>query len=127
LSLLYTVNAKPKNAQLPKFWALLNDGTIRDQEPDGREIIASMKRAVLANDLVQWSETCYCNPPFTHERATVYDEFFSDFEIQPQTGSTSPKGEKFWQYLQQNFGETSRTGSGGTLSTGLRHVPLRIL
>jgi hypothetical protein len=125
--MLYTIKAKPKPTELPRFWTLLNDGTIGTQEPDGREIVASMKRAVLVGGFVEWSETCYCTPPLYHERTTVYDQFFSDFEIQPQTAPTTLNGERFWRYLQQRFGEMPNTGSGGTLSTGLRHVPLRIL
>ena len=125
--MLYSVRAKPKAAELPRFWTLLNDGTIGRQEPDGREIVACMKRAVLTEDMVEWSETCYCTPPLNHEKSTVYDQFFSDIEIQPQTGPTSLTGERFWRYLQGRFNETAKTGSGRTLSPGLKHVPLRLL
>jgi len=125
--MLYVVTAKPKSSELARFWDLLNDGTIRNQEPDGREIIASMKRATVTKDGVQWSETCYCNPPLRHERTTIYDQFFSDIEIQPQTGPTSSNGEWFWQFLKQNFGETPTTETGGSLSIRLRYIPLRIL
>lgn len=125
--MLYKVRAKPKATELPRFWTLLNDGTIGGQEPDGREIIASMKRAVLSEGTVEWSETCYCTPPLNHERTTIYDQFFSDIEVQPQTGPTSLKGQQFWRFMQQSFGEKPKTASGAALTAGLRHVPLRLL
>lgn len=125
--MLYNVRAKPRTAELQRFWTLLTDGTIGSQEPDGLEILASMKRAVLIGDTVHWSETCYCNPPLNHERRTVYDQFFSDMEVQPKTGPAKLKGEQFWQYLQKTFGETPTTDGTGYLTTGLRHVPIRLL
>lgn len=123
----YNVRAKPKATELQRFWTGLNDGTIGSQEPDGREIIASMKRAVLTAGVVEWTETCYCSPPLNRERTTIYDQFFTNIEVQPQTMPTSLKGEKFWSHLQEMFGETSKTGTGGALTAGLRHVPLRLL
>ena len=125
--MLYNVKAKPKVTELQRFWTLLNDGTIRSQEPDGGEIVASMKRAMLTGGTVEWSETCYCNRPLDHERSTIYDQFFSDIEVQPQISPASLKGEQFWRYLQRTFGETPKTLRGETLSTGLRHIPLRLL
>ncbi|HEX4920027.1 MAG TPA: hypothetical protein VFV92_04730 [Candidatus Bathyarchaeia archaeon] len=125
--MLYNVRARPRTTELQRFWTLLTDGTIGSQEPDGLEIIASMKRAVLNWDMVHWSETCFCNPPLKHERTTVYDQFFSDIEVQPKTGPEKLRGEQFWRYLQETFGETPTTDGAGYLTTGLRHVPLRIL
>ena len=124
--MLYRVRAKAKLTELQRFWALLTDGTVANQEPDGLEIIASMKRAVLKGDRVEWSETCYCSPPLNHERTTIYDRFFSEIEIQPQISQARLEGEQFWRHLEQTFDETSNTG-GGTMSTSLKHVPLRLL
>jgi len=46
----YTVTAhfNPKTAA--EFHRLLTDGTIESQKPDGKEIVASMKRAKLLPD-----------------------------------------------------------------------------
>lgn len=123
----YDVRAKPKATELQRFWTWLNDGTIGSQEPDGREIVASMKRAVLTAGVLEWTETCYCNPPLNHERTTVYDQFFTNIKVQAQTMPTSLKGEKFWSHLREMFGETSKADTGGALTAGLRYVPLRLL
>ena len=69
----YFVSARPILAEMARFWSLLNDGTINAQKPDGSEIVASMKRAVVKGDKVSWYETCFCSPPLQHERSTVYD------------------------------------------------------
>ena len=125
--MLYIVRAKPKTNDLARLWTLLNDGTIANQEPDGLEIIASMKRATLNAGTVEWTETCYCTPPLKHERATIYDQFFTDIETQPQTGPTNSKGEQFWVYLKQTYDDASDTVVGSALTEGLRHIPLRIV
>ena len=96
----YSVQAKPVEAALPEFYKRLNDGTIANQQPDGEEIVASMRRATLKNGLVEWNETCYCNPPLRHERATIYDKFFTDMKIHPAAGVASSDGGSFWSYLE---------------------------
>jgi len=93
--MLYMVRARPIVAEMAKFWVLLNDGTIGTQKPDGSEIVASMKRAVMNEGKVEWQETCFCSPPLRHERTTIYDRFFSDLEIGPSVAATPPKGESF--------------------------------
>ena len=95
----YQVQAKPIEASLTEFYTLLTDGTIASQQPDGEEIVASMRRATFKNGLVEWNETCYCNPPLSHERATIYDKFFTEMKIQPAAGRARPDGESFWSYL----------------------------
>jgi hypothetical protein len=97
--LLYRVQAKPIGAALPELYRLLVDGTIANQEPDGKEIVASMRRATFKSGLVEWNETCYCNPPLRHERATIYDRFFTDMRIQPADVSTDLDERSFWSYL----------------------------
>lgn len=97
--LLYRVQAKPIEPALPEFYHLLIDGTIANQEPDGKEIVASMKRAVFRNGLVEWNETCYCNPPLRHERATVYDKFFTEMKIHPASPAEAREEGGFWSYL----------------------------
>ena len=110
---------------MPRLWTLLNDGTIEAQEPDGREILASMRRAVLKGDKIEWHETCYCSPPLRHERATVYDQFFSDMEIGPLVATKPPEGESFWHYLEsRNRDEGDGHRNGAFRVT--RYVPVRI-
>jgi hypothetical protein len=124
-TVLYLVKARPIVAEMARFWTLLNDGTIEAQEPDGREILASMRRAVMNGGKVEWHETCYCSPPLRHERATVYDQFFTDIEIEPLDRSTGREGESFWHYLaNSNKGTTSSPGDGHAQVA--RYVPVRI-
>lgn len=123
--MLYIVKARPIVAEMQRLWTLLNDGTIEAQEPDGREILASMKRAVMNHGNVEWQETCFCSPPLRHERATVYDQFFSDMEINPQVATTIPEGESFWDYLKDRNQEKA-SGHGDDAVSITRYVPVRI-
>ena len=86
---------------MPEFYRKLSNGTIQNQEPDGAEIVDSMKRAVITGpDTVQWTETCYCSPPLKHERETVYDKYFSDLETVPVESYRKYSGKPFMEYLQ---------------------------
>lgn len=123
--MLYLVKAKPVVAEMPRLWTLLNDGTIEAREPDGREILASMRRAVMKNGKVEWHETCYCSPPLRHERATVYDQFFSEMEIGPLVPTTSLKGESFWHYLEDQNREKGQSQRDVAMNIS-RYVPIRI-
>jgi len=123
--MLYLVRARPMASELARFWILLNDGTIEAQEPDGREIIGSMRRAVMNEDTVEWQETCYCSPPLRHERTTVYDKFFTSMETRSLLGSVTLKGESFWDYLQ-NMGKATPSGHGCSIVSMARYVPVRI-
>lgn len=122
----YAVRAKPRIDNLPRFWAILNDGTIERQDPDGKEILASMKRAVIVNGEARWSETCYCTPPLRHERSTVYDQFFTNVEIKPLTNLAPLGGERFWDYLQDHSNKASDVSPEAT-ATQVKYVPIRIL
>ena len=51
--MLYKVQAKIVEENLDKFYKKLNDGTIYNQIPDGKEIVASMKRAKLIEKVVE--------------------------------------------------------------------------
>lgn len=76
--MLYAVTARFKPDTAAEFLRKLRDGTIENQKPDGKEIVASMKRAVIGDDgIVRWSEKCYCPTPLEHERETVYDRFLA--------------------------------------------------
>ncbi len=98
--MLYRVKPQPNWKQLPHFWTVLNDGTVSKQEPDGREICASMKRAVISGDKVEWYETCYCSPPLKHEKATIYDKFFTNMQIEPVSSAPELEGREFWNYFE---------------------------
>jgi len=45
--MIYKVRAKIIGGKLGEFYKKLTDGTIENQNPDGEEIISSMKRAVI--------------------------------------------------------------------------------
>jgi hypothetical protein len=123
--MLYLVRAQPIIPEMARFWTLLNDGTIETQEPDGREIVSSMRRAVMNGGKVEWHETCYCTPPLRHERATVYDQFFEDMEIGPMVATPPSKGESFWHHLE-DLNKWKTSGHGQGIVSVARFVPVRI-
>ena len=99
----YHVRAKYVEANLPQFYRQLTDGSIEGQRPDGREIIASMKRArIVEPGVIEWYETCYCPTPLKHERETVYDRYLVDITTsEVDQPSESYGGEPFWSYLEK--------------------------
>ena len=124
----YVVTARPIVAEMASFWSLLNNGTINAQKPDGAEIVASMKRAVIGGGKVSWYETCYCNPPLLHERSTVYDRFFNDVEIEPHVGPVHLEGERFWDQLRAwNTGKNGGSWQVDGIANVAKYVPVRIL
>jgi len=123
----YFVRAHPRIESIPRFWKILNDGTVEEQTPDGEEIVASMKRAVIAGGRAEWSETCYCTPPLQHERSTIYDQFFRNIEIKPITGPIRLDGERFWNYLRDYSTTAEGRSSESRASIGMRYAPIRIL
>jgi len=100
--MIYHVRARFREDTATAFLAKLTDGTIENQRPDGRELIASMKRAVVRNDgVVEWSELCYCDPPLAHERATVLDSHFADISVEPIVAHGNYTGRPFMDYLRE--------------------------
>ena len=98
----YSVKARFDESGASAFFKQLTDGTIETQKPDGREIIASMQRAKIdAQGVVRWNELCYCPTPLEHERQTVYDHFFSDFEAKESQSDENFEGQPFMEYLRQ--------------------------
>jgi hypothetical protein len=122
----YVVSARPIPTEMAKFWTVLIDGTIGTLEPDGAEIVASMKRAVMNEGKVEWYETCYCSPPLHHERSTVYDQFFTDMEIEPQVEPVRLEGERFWDQLRV-WNTEKGSGHEDRIASVPRFVPVRIL
>jgi len=56
-TMIYKVTAKIIEDKVGEFYLKLTDGTIANQRPDGEEIVASMKRAVLTDSgLTEWYE-----------------------------------------------------------------------
>jgi len=81
--MLYKVQARFIKAKAKEFRQELTDGTIENQRPDGSEIITSMKRATIDDEgNVNWTEMCFCPTPLYHERATIYDKFFTDMKTE---------------------------------------------
>lgn len=98
----YTVCARLRAETAPTLFRKLTDGTLERQKPDGREIIASMERARLGEDgIVRWSEQCFCASPLQHERETVYDLHFTDFEAEAAEGYCDFEGEPFMEFLER--------------------------
>lgn len=96
----YAVTAQFNPDTAAEFHRLLTDGTIESQRPDGREIVASMKRATInETGIVRWSEVCYCPTPLEHERATVYDRFFEDITTEEIDGYVGFGGNDFMEHL----------------------------
>jgi len=98
----YRVVANYIEAKVPEFYRRLTDGSIESQKPDGREIVASMKRARITEPgVVQWYETCFCPTPLKHERQTVYDRYFTAIVASEVDECRTPiSGESFWSYLE---------------------------
>ena len=100
--MLYRVRANIIQDRMQKFFKKLTDGTIEQKEPDGPEIVASMRRAKLTSPgIIEWSETCYCPTPLAHERETVYDHFLSKIEMEKISSRPEIQGESFWDYLSE--------------------------
>jgi len=109
--MLYKVKAKMKSKAMKKFFAALTDGSIAAHEPDGAEMFKAMQEAKIeGNGTVSWYETCYCATPLKHERETVYDKYFKDFDTTlVYEVSDDIKGESFWLYLEEMYYDETYT------------------
>ena len=97
----YSVTGRIIPEVATEFLRKLTDGTIVSQKPDGKEIVASMKRAIIDDEgVVRWSEVCYCPTPLQHERATVYDRHFTDLETEEIEDYLEFEGKSFMEYLE---------------------------
>jgi hypothetical protein len=100
--MIYHVRGRFREETAGAFLAKLTDGTVANQRPDGRELVASMKRAVVREDgLIEWSEVCYCDSPLAHERTTVLDSHFDDISVTPIGAHESYSGRAFMDYLRE--------------------------
>ena len=99
----YKVQARYIEDKAGEFFQKLTDGTIASQQPDGAEIVSSMKKAkIVGEGIIEWFETCYCDTPLKHERETVYDLYLTDITTDLVDARGKIKGESFWDYLQDN-------------------------
>jgi len=100
--MIYKVKAKFNLDKAKEFHKKLTDGTIQKQRPDGSEIVDSMNRATTdAEGFVNWTELCYCPSPLKHERATVYDQYFTDMVTEPIEDYETFKGESFMERISK--------------------------
>jgi len=105
--MIYKVNAKIIEDTIGEFYRKLADGTVAKQRPDGEEITASMKRAVLTAPgvgVAEWYEKCFCPTPLYHERKTQYDFYFADMTTREAEGYRKIKGEPLWDYMASKAG-----------------------
>ena len=98
--MIYQVKAKFKYDKAREFYQKLTDGSIEKQQPDGPEMVSSMNRATIDdNGNINWTELCYCPTPLKHERATVYDKYFTDLKTEPISNHKIIEGKSFMEKL----------------------------
>jgi hypothetical protein len=114
--MIYKVKAKVIDETIGEFYRRLSDGTVARQRPDGEEIVACMKRAVLtAPGIAEWFETCFCPTPLYHERQTQYDSYFTEMATEAALGYGEIQGESLWLYMASKA-EVVRHDESGTAS-----------
>jgi hypothetical protein len=98
--MIYKVKARVIDETIGEFYRKLADGTIAKQRPDGKEIVASMRRAVLTEPgVAEWYEKCLCLTPLQHERRTQYDFYFRNISTEEAEGYGEIQGESLWAYM----------------------------
>ena len=99
--MIYKVHAKIIEDKVGDFYLKLTDGTIANQRPDGEEIVAAMKRAVLTKSgFTEWYEMCFCPTPLQHERATQLDYYFTEMTTELVDDYGELEGESLWSYME---------------------------
>jgi len=115
--MIYKVKARVIDNTIGEFYRKLAEGTVAKQRPDGEEIVASMKRAVLTGPgVAEWYEKCFCPTPLQHERRTQYDFYFTDITTEEAEGYGEIQGESLWAYMASK-GDTAKRVE----KTGERH------
>ena len=98
--MIYKVKARVIEETIGEFYRKLADGTVSKQRPDGEEIVASMKRAVLTRPgVAEWYEMCFCPMPLQHERHTQYDFYFTDMTTEPAKAYGEIQGTSLWSHM----------------------------
>ena len=119
--MIYKVKARVIDKTIGKFYCKLADGTVAKQKPDGEEIVASMKRAVLTGPgVAEWYEMCFCPTPLYHERQTQYDYFFTDMATAEADGYGEIQGESLWTYMASKAEAARHAGPGATAGSTAR-------
>jgi hypothetical protein len=118
--MIYKVKARVIDETIGEFYRKLADGTVAKQRPDGEEIVASMKRAVLTGPgVAEWYEMCFCPTPLNHERQTQYDFYFTDMTTAEADGYFEIQGESLWPYMASKAkGEAARHAGTGATANG---------
>ena len=103
--MIYKVKARVIDETIGEFYRKLADGAVAKQRPDGEEIVASMRRAVLTGPgVAEWYEKCFCPTPLQHERRTQYDFYFTEMRTTEAEGYGEIKGESLWDYMASKAG-----------------------
>ena len=98
--MIYKVKARVIDKTIGEFYRKLVDGTVANQRPDGQEIVASMKRAVMTGPgVAEWYETCFCPTPLNHERQRQYDFYFTEMTTEPVEEHGEIQGASLWSYM----------------------------
>ena len=100
--MFYRVRAQFKPETAAVLVEKLRDGTIRNQKPDGAEIVDALNRAVVKETgQIEFSILCYCSTPLAHERATVFDKHFDALTTENIEGYENYEGRPFMDYLKE--------------------------
>ena len=100
--MIYHVTARLRESTAAALLEKLTDGTIAGQRPDGPELVASMKRAVVNSEgQIEWSEMCFCPSPLYHERTTVLDQHFDDLNTASIDAHQTYVGRPFLDHLRE--------------------------
>ena len=98
--MIYKVRAKFNYLKAKELYDKLTNETIQGQKPDGYEIVNAMKRATIDDkDYINWTELCYCPTPLKHERAAVYDEYFTEIKTESVKAHENYEGQSFMDKL----------------------------
>lgn len=61
-----------------------------------------MNRATIDNNGdINWTELCFCPTPLQHERATVYDTYFTDMKTELILNPKIIEGSSFMEKLSK--------------------------
>ena len=100
-AMYYAIQARLIPSTAAELYRMLTDGTVAQQKPDGKEIVAALGRAKIDSaGVVRWSEVCYCPTPLEHERETVYDRHFAELETEEVEGYVEYEGQPLMEYLE---------------------------
>ncbi|MCB1186657.1 hypothetical protein KDL29_05755 [bacterium] len=98
--MFYEVSALLIEAKAIEFRRILKDGTIRQENPDGREICESMMRARFQDSgRVHWTQASFSSEPLKYEIDSVYRHYFEDIQVNEVEGHISFHGPMFMDHL----------------------------